>query len=53
MVFISFLFQLSPEKAEEAKLNAKYGKVKPGGSDFLRKKLNKGVSVTRVSAKDS
>ncbi|XP_071794736.1 cAMP-regulated phosphoprotein 19-B-like [Asterias amurensis] len=35
--------QLSPEKAEEAKLNAKYGKVKPGGSDFLRKKLNKGV----------
>ncbi len=35
--------QISPEKAEEAKLNAKYGKSKPGGSDFLRKKLNKGV----------
>ncbi|XP_022107731.1 cAMP-regulated phosphoprotein 19-like [Acanthaster planci] len=35
--------QLSPEKTEEAKLAAKYGKLKPGGSDFLRKRLNKGV----------
>ncbi|XP_038072705.1 cAMP-regulated phosphoprotein 19-like [Patiria miniata] len=35
--------QLSPEKMEEAKLSAKYGKLKPGGSDFLRKRLNKGV----------
>ena len=31
---------------EEAKFSAKYGKVKPGGSDFLRKRLNKGVSIS-------
>lgn len=37
---------LSPEKAEEAKLKARYPHLgqKPGGSDFLRKRLQKGVS---------
>uniref|UniRef100_A0A8C4PLD3 Uncharacterized protein n=1 Tax=Equus asinus asinus TaxID=83772 RepID=A0A8C4PLD3_EQUAS len=36
----------SPEKAEEAKLKARYPHLgqKPGGSDFLRKRLQKGVS---------
>ncbi|XP_068609227.1 cAMP-regulated phosphoprotein 19a [Brachionichthys hirsutus] len=35
---------ISPEKAEEAKLKAKYPKLgnKPGGSDLLRKRLQKG-----------
>uniref|UniRef100_A0A2K6U7T3 cAMP-regulated phosphoprotein 19 n=1 Tax=Saimiri boliviensis boliviensis TaxID=39432 RepID=A0A2K6U7T3_SAIBB len=34
----------SPEKAEEAKLKARYPHLgqKPGGSDFLRKRLQKG-----------
>lgn len=36
---------ISPEKAEEAKLKARYPNLgaKPGGSDFLRKRLQKGV----------
>ncbi|XP_029993116.1 cAMP-regulated phosphoprotein 19-like [Sphaeramia orbicularis] len=35
---------ISPEKAEEAKLKARYPNLgaKPGGSDFLRKRLQKG-----------
>ncbi|XP_073657124.1 cAMP-regulated phosphoprotein 19 isoform X2 [Tursiops truncatus] len=35
----------SPEKAEEAKLKARYPHLgqKPGGSDFLRKRLQKGA----------
>ncbi|XP_028307054.1 cAMP-regulated phosphoprotein 19-like [Gouania willdenowi] len=35
---------LSPEKTEEAKLKARYPNLgaKPGGSDFLRKRLQKG-----------
>ncbi|XP_072242125.1 cAMP-regulated phosphoprotein 19b [Leuresthes tenuis] len=35
---------VSPEKAEEAKLKARYPALgaKPGGSDFLRKRLQKG-----------
>ncbi|XP_077328258.1 cAMP-regulated phosphoprotein 19 isoform X2 [Lithobates pipiens] len=35
---------VSPEKAEEAKLKARYPHLgpKPGGSDFLRKRLTKG-----------
>lgn len=35
----------SPEKAEEAKLKARYPSLgtKPGGSDLLRKRLQKGV----------
>ncbi|XP_053573463.1 cAMP-regulated phosphoprotein 19 [Bombina bombina] len=34
----------SPEKSEEAKLKARYPHLgpKPGGSDFLRKRLTKG-----------
>ncbi|XP_069452592.1 cAMP-regulated phosphoprotein 19 isoform X3 [Ovis canadensis] len=38
----------SPEKAEEAKLKARYPHLgqKPGGSDFLRKRLQKGHSST-------
>lgn len=38
---------ISPEKAEEAKLKARYPNLgsKPGGSDFLRKRLQKGVGV--------
>ncbi|OXB70926.1 UNVERIFIED_CONTAM: hypothetical protein H355_010752, partial [Colinus virginianus] len=34
-----------PERAEEAKLKAKYPNLgqKPGGSDFLMKRLQKGV----------
>ncbi|KAM8973962.1 cAMP-regulated phosphoprotein 19 isoform 1-T1 [Pelodytes ibericus] len=38
---------ISPEKAEEAKLKARYPHLgpKPGGSDFLRKRLTKGVST--------
>lgn len=37
---------LHPEKAEEAKLKARYPHLgnKPGGSDLLRKRLQKGVS---------
>ena len=37
---------LNPVKAEEAKLKAKYPNLgqKPGGSDFLMKRLQKGVS---------
>lgn len=46
-----FIFQelqdkvISPEKAEEAKLKARYPNLgnKPGGSDLLRKRLQKGV----------
>uniref|UniRef100_A0A2K5J5J0 Alpha-endosulfine n=1 Tax=Colobus angolensis palliatus TaxID=336983 RepID=A0A2K5J5J0_COLAP len=36
---------LLPERAEEAKLKAKYPSLgqKPGGSDFLMKRLQKGV----------
>lgn len=36
---------VSPEKAEEAKLKARYPYLgsKPGGSDLLRKRLQKGV----------
>lgn len=36
----------NPVKAEEAKLKAKYPGLgqKPGGSDFLMKRLNRGVS---------
>ncbi|XP_012735789.1 cAMP-regulated phosphoprotein 19b [Fundulus heteroclitus] len=35
---------ISPEKAEEAKLKARFPNIgaKPGGSDFLRKRLQKG-----------
>lgn len=38
---------ISPEKAEEAKLKARYPNLgaKPGGSDFLRKRLQKGVRI--------
>lgn len=38
---------VSPEKAEEAKLKARYAGLgaKPGGSDFLRKRLQKGVGI--------
>lgn len=37
---------VSPEKAEEVKLKARYPHLgaKPGGSDLLRKRLQKGVS---------
>lgn len=37
---------ISPEKAEEVKLKARYPNLgnKPGGSDLLRKRLQKGVS---------
>ncbi|XP_061077297.1 cAMP-regulated phosphoprotein 19-like isoform X2 [Conger conger] len=35
--------KISPEKAEEAKLKARYPGVKPGGSDLLRKRLQKGT----------
>uniref|UniRef100_A0A8C6AT37 Alpha-endosulfine n=1 Tax=Monodon monoceros TaxID=40151 RepID=A0A8C6AT37_MONMO len=37
-----------PERAEEAKLKAKYPSLgqKPGGSDFLMKRLQKGVRGT-------
>lgn len=37
---------ISPEKAEEAKLKARYPNLvsRPGGSDLLRKRLQKGVS---------
>lgn len=37
---------ISPEKSEEAKLKARYPNLggKPGGSEFLRKRLQKGVS---------
>lgn len=36
---------ISPEKAEEAKLKTRYPNLgaKPGGSDLLRKRLQKGV----------
>lgn len=36
----------NPVKSEEAKLKAKYPNLgqKPGGSDFLMKRLQKGVS---------
>ncbi|XP_062439605.1 cAMP-regulated phosphoprotein 19 isoform X2 [Rhea pennata] len=38
---------ISPEKAEEAKLKARYPHLgqKPGGSDFLRKRLQKGTFI--------
>lgn len=37
--------KICPEKLEEAKLKAKYPHLgnKPGGSDLLRKRLQKGV----------
>lgn len=40
---------ISPEKAEEAKLKARYPHLgsRPGGSDLLRKRLQKGVSHLR------
>lgn len=47
---------ISPEKAEEAKLKARYPNLgnKPGGSDLLRKRLQKGVSyVSCLSANQS
>lgn len=36
---------ITPERAEELKLKAKYPNLgqKPGGSDFLMKRLQKGV----------
>ena len=39
---------ISPEKVEEAKLKARYPNLgdKPGGSDFLRRRLQKGVRFT-------
>ena len=39
---------VSPEKAEEAQLKARYPhlRTKPGGSDLLRKRLQKGVKLT-------
>lgn len=41
---------ISPEKAEEAKLKARYPNLgkKPGGPDLLRKRLQKGVSSPHV-----
>lgn len=51
-----FLFQdpqeketVNPERAEEAKLKAKYPNLgqKPGGSDFLMKRLQKGVFISQ------
>ncbi|TNN26457.1 cAMP-regulated phosphoprotein 19 [Liparis tanakae] len=37
---------INPEKSEEAKLKTRYPNLgnKPGGSDLLRKRLQKGVS---------
>lgn len=45
---------ISPEKAEEAKLKARYPHLgqKPGGSDFLRKRLQKGVSNLELYSKE-
>ena len=42
----------NPVKAEEAKLKAKYPGLgqKPGGSDFLMKRLQKGVGDRGLSA---
>lgn len=39
---------ISPEKSEEIKLKARYPNLgaKPGGSDFLRKRLQKGVGFS-------
>lgn len=39
----------NPVQAEEAKLKAKYPSLaqRPGGSDFLMKRLQKGVSVSQ------
>lgn len=52
-IYTPFVFQdtqekdkaVPPERAEEAKLKAKYPNLgqKPGGSDFLMKRLQKGV----------
>uniref|UniRef100_A0A3P8U7X5 cAMP regulated phosphoprotein 19 n=1 Tax=Amphiprion percula TaxID=161767 RepID=A0A3P8U7X5_AMPPE len=41
---------ISPEKAEEAKLKARYPNLAPkhGGSDFLRKRLQKGVCFSFI-----
>lgn len=41
-----------PERAEEAKLKAKYPNLgqKPGGSDFLMKRLQKGVLIAQLWA---
>lgn len=38
---------ISPEKAEEAKLKARYPNLgaRSGGSDILRKRLQKGVRI--------
>ena len=40
---------VTPERAEEAKLKAKYPNLgqKPGGSDFLMKRLQKGVFISQ------
>ena len=46
---------ISPEKVEEAKLKTRYPHLgaKPGGSDFLRKRLQKGVSLLNLSSQHS
>lgn len=43
----------NPVKAEEAKLKAKYPGLaqRPGGSDFLMKRLQKGVGEPRHTPK--
>ena len=53
LMFILFCFfqdekVISPERAEEAKLKSRYPSLahKPGGSDLLRKRLQKGVRFT-------
>nr|KAF6391304.1 cAMP regulated phosphoprotein 19 [Pipistrellus kuhlii] len=45
----------NPEKAEEAKLKARYPHLaqKPGGSDFLRKRLQKGDNTVPLYIKHS
>ncbi|XP_075346539.1 alpha-endosulfine isoform X2 [Mycteria americana] len=42
---------VTPERAEEAKLKAKYPNLgqKPGGSDFLMKRLQKGVFFLAIA----
>lgn len=44
--------RVPPERAEEAKLKAKYPNLgqKPGGSDFLMKRLQKGVNPRFISS---
>lgn len=45
----------NPVKAEEAKLKAKYPGLaqRPGGSDFLMKRLQKGVGEPRHGTKET